>query len=76
MTSRKAKEMRQRIGLAEQLTGLDELGELGELERLVVDELHASVRRARRADWTWQAIADALGVTRQAAHQRFRERNA
>lgn len=38
-----------------------------ELERL--EELQ--VRRARLREVSWAAIASAMGVTRQAAHQRF-----
>ncbi len=30
-----------------------------------------AVRHARRADWTWSQIGEALGTTRQAAQQRF-----
>jgi hypothetical protein len=29
------------------------------------------VTNAREQGWTWQAIADALGVTRQAVHQKY-----
>jgi hypothetical protein len=34
------------------------------LERLTVKE-------CRNCDWTWQDVGDALGITRQAAQQRF-----
>ncbi len=34
------------------------------LERLQVD-------RARRQGWSWQQIADCLGVTRQAVHKKY-----
>lgn len=40
------------------------------LERL--EELH--VRNARAAGWSWQEIAHALGVSRQAAHKKFKRR--
>jgi hypothetical protein len=39
--------------------------------RALVDELEAlHVDNARACGWSWQAIADALGVTRQAAHKK------
>lgn len=40
-----------------------------ELERLQVDN-------ARAQDWTWQQIADALSVSRQAVHQKHARRRA
>ena len=30
-----------------------------------------AVRFARQANWTWSEIGEALGTTKQAAHQRF-----
>ncbi|PJI94813.1 helix-turn-helix domain-containing protein [Luteimicrobium subarcticum] len=40
--------------------------------RVLADRLEAlQVRRARALGWSWQEIADQLGVTRQAVHQRF-----
>jgi len=32
------------------------------------------VRSARAQGWSWQAIADALGVSRQAVHQKYNRR--
>lgn len=40
-------------------------------ERL--EALH--VANAREQGWTWQAIADALGVSRQAVHQKYHRRS-
>ena len=37
------------------------------------DELHAAVIAARAAGDTWDAIGVALGISRQAAYQRFGE---
>lgn len=40
--------------------------------RLLVEQLQAlQVDNARRHGWSWQQIADALGVTRQAVHKRY-----
>lgn len=39
--------------------------------RELADRLEAlQVSRARACGWSWQQIADALGVTRQAAHKK------
>jgi hypothetical protein len=41
--------------------------------RTLVDELEAlHVENARSAGWSWQAIADVLGVTRQSVHKMYR----
>ena len=37
------------------------------------DELRAAVRQARAAGYSWSAIGRTLGITRQAAQERFRE---
>ena len=43
--------------------------------RELADRLEAlQVCRARELDWSWQEIADALGVTRQAVHKKFGRR--
>lgn len=43
--------------------------------RKLVERLEAvQVRNARARGWSWQAIADALGVTRQAVHQKHARR--
>lgn len=43
--------------------------------RVLVDELESlHVANARGRGWTWQAIADALGVTRQSVHKKHRNR--
>ncbi|HEU4354208.1 MAG TPA: HTH domain-containing protein [Actinomycetota bacterium] len=39
--------------------------------RKLVEQLEAlQVRNARRAGWSWQEIANELGVTRQAVHKK------
>jgi DNA-directed RNA polymerase specialized sigma24 family protein len=54
----------------------DALAELADLTARLV-ELHARqdalVVRARAAGATWAQVADALGVTAQAAHKRYRD---
>jgi hypothetical protein len=43
--------------------------------RKLVERLEAvQVRNARAQGWSWQAIAAALGVTRQAVHQKHAHR--
>ena len=43
--------------------------------RHLVEQLETiQVRNARAHGWSWQAIADALGVTRQAVHQKHAHR--
>lgn len=44
--------------------------------RRMADRLeHAAVARALADGWSWQQIAEALGVTRQAAHKRHAHRH-
>jgi hypothetical protein len=43
--------------------------------RKLVEHLEAlHVRNAREHGWSWQAIAESLGVTRQAVHQKHAHR--
>lgn len=40
--------------------------------RLLAERLETlQVRRARELGWSWQDIADRLGVTRQAVHKKY-----
>jgi hypothetical protein len=52
-------------------TGLRAVRSLREL----ADRLETlQVSRARELGWSWQEVADALGVTRQAVHKKYRGR--
>jgi hypothetical protein len=42
------------------------------LHRLAERMENIQVANARRAGWSWAQIAEALGVTKQAAHQKHR----
>lgn len=58
-------------GAADPATGLRAVAAL----RKLVDRLELlQVRNARSHGWSWQAIAEALGVTRQAVHQKHAHR--
>jgi DNA-directed RNA polymerase specialized sigma24 family protein len=40
--------------------------------RKLLEQLEAlQVRNAREADWSWQEIAEQLGVSRQAVHKKY-----
>jgi DNA-directed RNA polymerase specialized sigma24 family protein len=64
-------------GLGAELSDVDPavgLRAVGALKRLHerLEALH--VANAREQGWSWQAIADALGVSRQAVHQKYNRR--
>lgn len=59
----------------------DQLGDIADGLASVValrqraDQLeNVEVERAMRAGWTWSQVAEALGVTRQAVHQKHSRR--
>ncbi|MGE2733727.1 helix-turn-helix domain-containing protein [Mycolicibacterium vaccae] len=45
------------------------------LQRLQERMESIHVTNARAQGWTWQAIADALGVSRQAVHKKYNRRS-
>ncbi|MFD5224820.1 AsnC family protein [Microbacterium sp. NPDC058342] len=48
-----------------------QLHRLAAARREIARTEEAQVRRARLAGYSWQTIASAMGVSRQAAHKRF-----
>jgi len=56
------------------LAGLARLHELAAQARDVDQAIHDAVRNARRGGWSWADVARPLGITRQAAQQRFAPR--
>jgi DNA invertase Pin-like site-specific DNA recombinase len=42
------------------------------LRRMTDDLERHQVQRARETGWSWQQIGDALGISRQAVHKKYR----
>jgi hypothetical protein len=62
--------------LSEQIRSADPavgLRAVGALHRLAEQVEAAQVRAARKQGWTWEQIGDALGVSRQSVHAKYRE---
>lgn len=69
--------MNETQGLVEQATAQDPRGGLQAVAALrrLLERLEAiHVRNAREKGWTWQEIAEQLGVSKQAVHQKHKER--
>jgi hypothetical protein len=49
---------------------------VGALHRLAEQIEARSVRLARQRDWSWEQIGDALGVSRQSIHTKYRKRSS
>jgi hypothetical protein len=58
---------------ADPATGLRAVGALHRLAERV-EAMH--VAEARRAGWSWEQIGEALGVTRQSVHAKYRKRGS
>jgi|1185.fasta_scaffold16704_3 transcriptional regulator with PAS, ATPase and Fis domain len=53
------------------MSALSELNEVAHRVEEVEDDLLAAVRKARKAGASWTEVAEALGVTRQSAWERW-----
>ena len=59
------------IGSAPGREPIVELRRLAEVRRELARAEEVQVRRARNLGFSWQAIAGALGVTKQAVHRKY-----
>jgi hypothetical protein len=69
--------MKETAGLVEEATAKDPqagLHAVAALRRLLERLERIHVENARREGWSWQQIAEQLGVSKQAVHQKHKER--
>ncbi|HWM15911.1 MAG TPA: AsnC family protein [Microbacterium sp.] len=64
-------DIRTLIGAAPEGAPIAELHRFAEIRREIARAEEVQVRRARNLGYSWQAIAAALGVSRQAVHKKY-----